>query len=55
MPIQCLVILSLMVMLARCQRGPGGVGASVLGLVVVGEDGDFIDTPGSKVWDFLRR
>jgi hypothetical protein len=27
----------------------------VVGSVVVGEDGDFMDTPGDKFWNFLRR
>jgi hypothetical protein len=56
-PVQWLVTLTLMVTLAQRRCGPGGVGAScmVLAEVVVGEDGDFMDTPGGKVWAFLRR
>jgi hypothetical protein len=27
----------------------------VVALVVVGEDGDLMDTPGNKFWNFLRR
>jgi hypothetical protein len=56
-PVQCLVTLTFMVTLAQRRRGPGGVGAAVvvLAVVVVGEDGDFMDTPGGKFWNFLRR
>ena len=55
-PVRCLVIRTLMVTVIQRRHGLGGAMdlgkalavVSVVGLVVVGEDGDFMDTPGNK-------